>query len=441
MPPSPSQTRIPGPFREPFLAAPTTSFELHPSFGFTEEYTDNFTLAGSGRTHNFRSSLNSGLSLLINRPRTKGSISGSVSASHDSTTAEADYQIFPTLTGSVRHTFHPRLSLTLTDSFTRTDEPSQGDQGGLRRERKTFVSNAFSIAADWLLDLIATQSYYRNAVFFGDADTVSHILGVNATTRLGALMSLTAGYELSLRETSGGTSSVSTGTTTGNASDSTASTSHRVLASLSRQVGAFGSAGLSSSYSISSTGDTDTRTWNISVVTAYGLPSGLSLSSSLGYSVLDSDQGDPLSTVSTNSSASYRFVRTVFSLTAFQDFRQTAEEGQDFGIVVTRTLTGTVTYRLTPFINTNLRASYSRNEPTGSGNAASAQSSTAFTMGAGLSWQVLRWLSMTLDYSHSESSTDSSRSLTSGSTSGGSNSQPSTEVSENRAVLSLSASF
>jgi hypothetical protein len=439
--PAPSQTRVPGPFREPFLAAPTTSFELHPSFGFTEEYTDNFTLAGSGRTHNFRSSLNSGLSLLINRPRTKGSISGSVSASHDSSTAEADYQIFPTLTGSVRHTFHPRLSLTLTDSFTRTDEPSQGDVGGLRRERQTFISNAFSISADWLLDLITTQSYYRNAVFFGTADTVSHILGVNATTPLGGLMSLTGGYEYSLRETSGGTSSVSTGTTTGNAADSTASTGHRVLASVSRRVGAFGSAGVSSSYSINSTEDSDSRTWNISLFTAYGLPSGLSLSSSLGYSVLDSDQSDTLSTVSTNTSASYRFVRTVISLTAFQDFRQTAEEGQDFGVVVTRTLTGSASYQLTPFISTNLRASYSRNEPTGSGNAASAQSSTTFTMGAGLSWRVLRWLGMTLDYSHSERSTDSSRSLTSGSTSDGSSSQPSTDVSENRAVLSLTASF
>ena len=441
MPPPPSQTRVPGPFQEPFLAAPTTSFELHPSFGFTEEYTDNFTLSSRGRTDNFRSSLNTGLSLLINRPRTKGTVSGNLRASQDSATGQADYQIFPTLNGSVRHTFDPRLSLTVTDSFTRSDEPSQGDQGGLRRERRTFTSNSFSLSVDWLLDLIATQSYYRNSVFFGGADTTSHILGFNATTRLGALMSLTGGYEYSLRETSGGTSSAATGTTTTSRGASTESTSHRVLGSLSRQVGQFGSAGLSSSYSMNSTGDNDSRTWNISVFTAYGLPTGLSLSSSLGYSLLDSDQGDTFSTVSTNTNASYRFVRAAISLGVFQDFRETAEEGQDFGIVVTRTLTGTFTYQLTPFINTHLRASYSRNEPTGSGNSASSQASAAFTTGAGLSWQALRWLSMTLDYTHTERSTDNSRTLTSGNSSTASSSSAPSDVSENRAFLSLSASF
>ena len=441
VPPPPSQTRVPGPFREPFLAATTTSFELHPSFGVTEEYTDNFTLSSGGRTHNFRSSLNSGFSLLINRPRTKGTVSGSISAGHDSVTGAADYHIFPTFNASVRHTVDPRLSVTVTDSFTRTDEPSQGDPGGLRRERKLFTSNSFGISADWLLDLIATQSYYRNTLFSGDGDTTSHVLGFNATTRLGALMSLTGGYEYSLSGTSGGTSSTSTGTTTASRGTSTESTSHRVLGSLSRQVGQFGSAGVSSSYSMSSTEDTDSRTWNISVFTAYGLPNGLSLSSSLGYSLLDSDQGGTLSTVSTSTNASYRFVRAAISLGIFQDFRQTAEEGQDFGIVVTRSLTGTFTYPLTPFISTNLRASYSRNEPTGSGNSASSQASTAFTTGAGLSWQVLRWLSMTLDYTHTELSTDNSRTLTSGSSSTPASTGAPSDISENRAFLSLSASF
>ncbi|OGK93588.1 MAG: hypothetical protein A2X51_08205 [Candidatus Rokubacteria bacterium GWC2_70_24] len=432
---------MPGPFREPFLAAPTTSFELHPTFGFREEYTDNFTLASRGRTDNFRSTLSSGLNLLINRPRTKGTVSSSVSASQDSATGQGDYQIFPTLNGSVRHTFDPRLSLTVTDSFTRTDEPSQGDQGGLRRERRTFTSNTFSIAADWLLDLIATQSYYRNSVFFGAADTVSHILGFNASTRLGALMGLTGGYEYSLRETSGGTSSASTGTTTTSRSASSESTGHRVFGSLSRRVGQFGSAGVSSSYSIDSTDDNDSRTWNISLVTAYGLPTGLSLSSSIGYSLLDSDRSGTLSTISTNTNASYRFVRAVISLGLFQDFRQTAEEGQDFGVVVTRTMTGTFSYQLTPFINTNLRTSYSRNEPTGSGNTASAQASSTFAAGGGLSWQVLRWLSMVLDYTHTERSTDGSRTLTTGSSTSGSSSSTSSDVSENRAFLSLTASF
>ena len=145
--------------------------------------------------------------------------------------------------------------------------------------------------------------------------------------------------------------------------------------------------------------------------------------------------------VSSNTSFSYRFVRAVISLGLFQDFRQTAEEGQDFGLVVTRTINGTFSYQLTPFINTNLRASYSRNEPTGSGNSSSSQATSTFTAGGGLSWQVLRWLSMRLDYTHTERSSDNSRTLTSGSASSGSSSSASTDDSENRALLSLSASF
>ena len=112
----------------------------------------------------------------------------------------------------------------------------------------------------------------------------------------------------------------------------------------------------------------NTRIYNASLFGAYGLPSGLSLSASVGYSILDSDNQDTEGTVSANVTASYRFNRAFFSVGVFQDFRQTSQQGQNFGTVQTRSYFGSFLYQWTPFINTTLNVSYNENEPTGTGN-------------------------------------------------------------------------
>ena len=434
-PPRPSQSNIPGAFTLTTpLTSPTAVFEFHPSFGFTEEYTDNFRLTGQNRTSNFRSSLRAGFTLLINAPKTTGSITTSMAVSQDSARDSTNTQFFPSLTGTVRHTFDPRLSVTVTDSFTRSDEPSQADAFGLRRERRTFASNSFSLSADWLIDIISTQSYYRNSTFFSREDSSSHGLGTNASTRLGELNTVRVGYELSLSSTSrSDTSGVSP---TASGSQSTDSVGHLVLASLSRQIGQFGSAGVSTSYSIQSRNDS--RVWNISLTSTYGLPTGLSVSSSLGYSRLTSGNASDSNAVSANTSASYRFTKAVISLGISQDFRQTFVEGQDFGIVLTRSYTGRFSYPLTPLISSSLFATYSENEPTGASTGVGttgqrARAAKQLSAGFNLSWPILRWLSMSLNYSFSERFGDASIAGT-GTTGTGSS-------RENRASLNLGASF
>jgi hypothetical protein len=329
----------------------------------------------------------------------------------------------------VRHTFTPLLSLTLTDTLVRSDEPDLGDQGGLRRERKTFTSNTFGASADWRIDLVATQFYYRNSTFFGDNDTTSHILGVNASTPLGTDNSLRLGYEYTTR-----------GTTSGGSTQET--TGHRVLGSFSRQLQRFLSAGVSSSYTLNQSEASDSRIWNISLFSVYGTPAGFSLSSSLGYGLIQRDQSSTLSTFTTSTIASYAWAgRAVVSLAASQDFRQTADEGQDFGTVVTRSLRGSFSYQLTPFIGLNARASYSRNESTGEGNQTSDRASSTFSAGAGLSWRLLYWLNMSLDYTHSERTSDTSTRLTTGSKGSSNGGGSRTDSIENRAALHLTATF
>src|SRR5207247_1158796 len=147
------------------------------------------------------------------------------------------------------------------------------------------------LSADWLLDLLATQGYYQLSTFSGGTDTVSQILGADAGIPLGPLLAAKTGYEFSRSQTSGATGDDSTG--------------HLIWASVARRLGPLASAGVSTSYSLQSLDST--RIWNVSLFTVYDLPGRLSLSGSLGYSLLNSDPGGTRSTISSNTSATYRF--------------------------------------------------------------------------------------------------------------------------------------
>jgi len=309
----------------------------------------------------------------------------------------------------VKHAFDPRLSLSLVDTFTRSDEPALANPFGLQQQRRTFTSNTLDLSADWLLGLFATQAYYRLSTFFGGADTVSHILGGDVGVPLGALMAAKTGYEFSHRQTSGG----------GNES-----TGHLIWASVARQFGPFRSVGVSTSYSFQSLDST--RIWNVSLFSPYELPGRLSLPTSLGMTLLPSDSGGTRVAVSSNSNATYRLAKAVISVALLQDFNQTGLQGQDFGVVLTRSYTGSLAYALTPFMDTSLRVSYSDNEFTGVGNSRSSPDTKTFSGGASLLWRLRPWLTVALDYTHNRHDL--------GPASGGT-------ALENRAAIRLTASF
>ena len=89
------------------------------------------------------------------------------------------------LSAAVKHAFDPRLSVSLVDTFVRSDEPALANQFGLQQQRQTFTSNTLGLSADWLLDLVATQAYYQLLTFSGTTDTVSQILGADVGVPLG----------------------------------------------------------------------------------------------------------------------------------------------------------------------------------------------------------------------------------------------------------------
>jgi len=418
VPPAPSQSHVPSPFVPPFIpffrATPGAAFEYHPTLSLSEEYTDNFTLTTRHQISNFRTVLSPGSTILINTGRTTGSVSATSGLTYDTATGQNDIKVFPTLNAAIQHTFTPRLTLTLTDSFNRNDEPTSAESTGLQTQRRTFISNTFGASVGWAIDLLQTQYYYRNALFLADTDTISHVFGLGASTRLGALNTIQAGYEYSISQPESGVSSHG----------------NLFTASFSHQFGPYVSGGVQGSYS---TQDLDNqRIWNGSVFATYGLPTGFSFSGRLGYSFLTSDTSSDQSGISALATASYSHARGVISLSIFQDFRTTYQGGQNlqtgqdqssanFGVVESRGVSGNFTYQLTPFIVSYITAAYYQNTNTGVGNTKSNSSQDYLTASAGINWQLLRWLSMNLQYTRNQFT------------------KPDRE--ENRGLLSLNAYF
>ena len=138
--------------------------------------------------------------------------------------------------------------------------------------------------------------------------------------------------------------------------------------------------------------------------------------------------------VSANATVSYRFTRAVISVGVFQDFRQTAQQGENFGTVQTRSYFGSFLYQLTPFINTILRVTYTENEPTGTGNVEGSGTQKYLTYGAAVNWQALRWLTASLQYNYTQQ-TGRNTFVNQGGTGDTGN------YAENRVTLSLFATF
>ena len=432
--PAPSQTNVPAPF--PFAApgaapapgvpgfpgyapAATSLFtptvttvrgalvEFHPTARASLEYSDNFFQTSSGAEDNFRSIFGPGFTLLANGARTFASVSTSLDLVHDTAPNSGDeIKFFPSFTGVIRYSLTPRLAVSLSDTFIRNDEPSTADPFGIRSGRQTYIRNSATLAADWLLDQVALQVYYRNVLFFNQDqeeaalvtaddqdDTITNIAGVNASTRIATDYILRAGYEFAYI--------INKGTNVDGGGDGSNDTTNSVFVSAARQFGLFASGGLMGSASFQS--EDNTNIYNASIFGTYGIPTGLSLSARIGYSFLTGDNEDNEDGgFAGEVSASYRFARAVISAGVFQDFRQSGQTGQDFGTVYTRSYFGSFLYQFTPFLNAVANVTYNENEPTGTGNTNTGQTETTLTYGASLNWQILRWLSASARYTYTK---------------------------------------
>jgi hypothetical protein len=407
-------------------------------------WTDNFNFSSTDKQSDYRTVIGPGANLQINGPTTKGSISATWAFTYDTAASSSDnFNVFPSLNASIVQIFTPRLSATLTDSYVQNNSPYQSNQFGLTTQRQTFTSNSFSASVNYLIDRIATSVYYRNSFYtFGSSNgsnTGSNIVGATASMPIGVFNTVGLGYEHSWSDTSGTSSGNNSGQTTGNL----------LTATYTRQTGLYSSAGVQGSYqwlsgpgaSTNQSGSQssgDGQIWNISLFSTYGLPSGLSVSGSLGYSQASSNTSGQSNQggVTSNSNLSYRFGPAAVSLGVFSDFQNTGLTGQNFGVVQTQGVTGSLSYSFTPLVTGSVYASYISNGTTGFGNNSSSPNSNTWNTSVNLNWQILRWLAMNAQYSYSfwnNGGIPINGNSNSNSTSG--------DITVNSVVLSLQATF
>jgi hypothetical protein len=401
-----------------FRGLPSARIQLRPTLSLTEEYTDNFNLTERDKESNFRSTIAPGLELGLNMAFLKGLIAYKFAPSHDSSTEEISY--FHSLAGQVEWDVTPRWKLTLADAFTRSDAPGEADRLGLRQQRQAFTSNIGSITSDYLIGLVATRASYQLSTFSDDSgsDTTSHTLAGSATMPLYQTNSVSLGYEYLDTRTTGGNDTSTLPTNTGIVSigNDVDITGHRFTAGFNRQLSRLRTAGVTGSYALRTvtdqTGDFDYRIWNVSFVTDYDLGGRLKLSSQIGVSGL---QGSGSQTVgpnlSTRTSLTYSVARVVASFLAEKGFSETFAEGQNFGVVETEGVTGSLSYDFTPSITGVATGFYRQNKTATIGDAQQAQA-TGQALGAqetkswggtvSFTWKVTRVLGIELGYTYTK---------------------------------------
>src|SRR5919109_603407 len=122
---------LPNPLLQSLLGLQEFTGPLLMSVSLTEEYSDNFFQTERDHQDNYRTSLNIGTVYRMERGRSFISLANSISGNYDTVSDVANVP-FANLSLNAGHQL-PRLSLALSESFTRSDQPEDVSPTGIRR--------------------------------------------------------------------------------------------------------------------------------------------------------------------------------------------------------------------------------------------------------------------------------------------------------------------
>jgi hypothetical protein len=380
---------------------PVKIFDFRPTLGLSEEYSDNFNRSSQQAVSNLRSMIAPGLQVLLDTGFLTGQATYTLSGFHD--TAVNQFGVHHLFAGELAWQATPRLKFTLADTLTQSDDPIQADRLNLRLARQEFTSNLLSLGSAYALGLIDTTEYYRLSTFTSaQATTISQTIGATGAVPLGRIHTLTLGYEYLDSETT--VKQTAPLTFFGPTADST-TTGHQVTATFSRDFTQERTAGITAAYVVReqtlATGRTNFTRWSVSLFNNYVVPDKLVIRGNIGLALLDSggSSGHPLLT--SNSDITYYLGPLVLGLVLERGFAETFAQGQNFGIVETSGISGSVSYRYSPLLSGRLTGGYRENTFTGVGAPGqSRRDDTTVSATANVTYQVLRWLAATLDYTY-----------------------------------------
>jgi len=423
---------VPVPTVAPGAERPRKRFDFRPSVGLVEEYTDNFNQSEKGKRSNLRSGVTPGISVSFDDgPIT---IQGGYNAFAFYDTEPKEAGLHHSLAALAAWQVTPVFRLSVAEGFTKSDEPERADRLNLRRGRQEFTSNTASLTADYIASFLQATAFYRNALFdTTDDETISHTIGGAITRPLSSIQAITLGYEYLRSESDRRQSTVTTTNIFGTpqTQGSSTTTGHQISATFTRDLRKDLSAGITGSYAFRTLDEdgheTDFRRWNASFFSNYVLPEKIVVISSIGVSQLLGGGSDEKLLLTSSSSLTYWFGPAILTLGLERGFSETFATSDNNGVVETFGVSAGLAYRFTPLVTGSIGASRRENKTTGIGQSTGSQSEqTTYGFTAAISYQILRWLSSTLDYTHTEVETKDNAGR---------------GYSENRVRLSLSAIF
>jgi hypothetical protein len=285
-----------------------------------------------------------------------------------------------------------------------------------------------SAGTDYSFGLIDTREYYRMSTFTSvDTTTISHTVGATLSSPVARIHIVSLNYEYLDSTTTG--KSVTPFLTGGFVGNSTV-TGHQWTGTLSREWSKERTVGVTGTYAIRdqlvSGVETPFTRWNVLVFNNYVVADKLILRGSIGVGQVSSSGGKPQ--VTSDSDISYLTGPAVLALRVERGFSETFANGQNFGVVETSGVSGSVAYRFSPLITTSVTAGYRENKLTGLGGGIgqAGRVDKVITGSASLSYQPTRWLTATLDYFFYDSNTSTQGS-------------PAVTLVENRVRASLNA--
>jgi hypothetical protein len=381
----------PVPLPEPAPDERLPLFKFRPDLMLSEDYSDNFNFTQTNQVTNFRTTLAPGGLLFINDPTIKGSVTGSLPITYDSSLD--DVRLFYSLAGEVQWQATPRLRLTVFDTFVKNDSPTYADSLGLQVQRNVYYSNIFALEALYQLVNLDLRASYQLVTFFNEdpafGDTTTNTIGLSAATKLYQLTTLALGYQYLTSDTSGDFAPTDT-------------QGNQVTTSVERKLSDLASVGVSGGYSFyeSTTGGVPDNfdIWTVSAFALYTLPNILSLRATAGFSELRSDRQGTRSGFSGGLDLLYRLGLAQLSVSANQGFSPTFGYGQNFGVVETRGVAASVFYPFTADVSGTVSAYYRENIGTGVGTTLAGFTDRTWATQVGLSVRLLRWLNLDASY-------------------------------------------
>ena len=440
------------PLLESLLRLREVTPHLLMSVSLIEEYSDNFYLSDSDPQDVLRTSLNLGTVYRVESGRGFVSLANSIRGSYDTGAGQSTFA-FANVSLNAGYEL-PRWSLSLSESFIRSDEPGEATPIGVRRQRQPFSQNIVSPQLRYALTPTTALSwaYTNTLVWNGNVEqnntnpSASGVGGVAGNTVTNALsaglqhwfrrnLSGSVGYSYSLTNSdeSGDTQQQSATADLAYLINPRTSASFRTFATLIDQE--------QGTSNISTSGDA--QIFGVSFGIRRQLTTFLSAFASIGPTVVDRQQRPTRLFANWQVSLDGPIPltqRTNLNLSTQQSINDTAGDINDVGLVLSQSATLTLTHAISRELLFTVLANIGRTQTLedittdGSTLSQNSQDFTYWSTGASLSYAFSRIWSVSAAYRYQHRHSDVPSSDIDDTSLGG-------KYSENRVILSLSAAF